>query len=54
VSLTDPTEPPDDPELRARLSARQTERTVGLGTVLLLGLGLLAVAAVVAMLVVSW
>jgi hypothetical protein len=44
----------DSGELDARVSARQVEETVHLGSFVLLGVGLLIAAAVAAMLVVAW
>jgi hypothetical protein len=43
-----------DEELRARVTARQIEETVHIGTFVLLGAGLLLAIAVAAMLVVAW
>lgn len=50
-----PARPPaDSAELDARVTARQIEETVHLGSFVLLGVGLLIAAAVAAMLVVAW
>ncbi len=46
--------PADSGELDARVTARQIEETVHLGSFVLLGVGLLIAAAVAAMLVVAW
>jgi hypothetical protein len=57
VSSYDPPEPPTDDadaEIEARLSARETADAVRFGTVVLVGLGLVMAAAVVAMLLVAW
>jgi hypothetical protein len=44
----------DSGELDARVTARQIEETVHLGSFVLLGVGLLIAVAVAAMLVVAW